>query len=71
MRDPESDDPWFYGHFEKVDRAAMLERFEATARAQLTLGNTPAYAVPKNLLSTTPTGPSLRTEYGFDDGGLH
>ncbi|MCO4842422.1 MAG: hypothetical protein KC439_05880 [Yoonia sp.] len=71
MRDPEPDEDGFYGHFEKVDRVAMLERFEAIARAQLALGNTLAYAVPKNLLSTSPTGPSLRTEYDVDEVGIY
>lgn len=70
MRDPEPGEPGFFFNFERLDRKALLEQCEAAAHAQLALGKTPIYAVPKNLLSKTPTGPRLRTEYSVDDTGI-
>ncbi len=71
MRDPEPNEPgWTSTDIEAFDRAAMLEQCEAAARAQLEIGRTPIYSVPRNLFSTTPNGPSLRSEYDVDETGI-
>lgn len=70
MRDPEPDEGWFFRHIEPVNREAILQQCETAARVQLDAGNIPIYEVPRNLLSVTPTGPSLRTEFHMDDGAI-
>lgn len=71
MRDPQPGEAgWPSTTINKLHREQLRDRCENIARVQIELGQAPFYAIPRILLSTIPTGPSLRSEYDVDDAGI-